>query len=1420
MRPSSPASLAAVASGLGLALASALPAQDALGAASQTFDQSIRPLLQQFCLKCHSTEKQKGDLDLEAFTSFDVVRRQPLVWQQVAAQLAEREMPPQTSRQPDEAQRALLLRWVQDTLGELARAHAGDPGPVVLRRLSNAEYTYTVRDLTGLAALDPVREFPTDGAAGEGFTNVGNALVMSPSLLAKYLDAGKGIAAHAVLLPEGIRFAPGTTRRDWTEAILADIKAFYRQFTVGDGGDVVDLQGIVFSTNEGGRLPLAKYLAATLELRDAAPGDAALAVVARRHGLSPKYLATLLAALQAPASSLLLGPIAAQWRACTPDLVPALAARIGEWQASLWKFSSVGHIGKLGGPTAWLEPVDPLVSSQELRLPVPPASAAGTSTLYLVASDGGDGNAHDFAVWHQPRFVAAGRPDLLLRDVRSVAAAAMARRARRFALAEAALAAAADAVGLPGLPDGAFDIEALATRHAIDRDSLQAWFSCLGVSSALGGAVAVDTFSTPLARPSAYEFVAGWGSPETPLLVANSSDQPVRIPGTLKAHGVAVHPSPTRKAAVGWRSPIAATMRVAATVQHAHPACGNGVLWSLELRRGAMRRQLAQGAARGGAVATPPPLEGLAVQRGDLISLLVAADGRDHSCDLTAVDLILSSDAPDAREWDLAKDCSADVVAANPHADRHGNAGVWHFYVEPDGGDSSSMLTVPDGSLLARWQATTDAAERAQVARDLRELLDRGTSATDDSPDGQLFRALASLRGPLVSFGAPPASAAAPVLSAADLHRFGAFGLDPAAFGRGHDGRTIDGADLGMTAPAVVEVRLPADLVAGTEFVTTGGLEADGGAAGSVQMQVLSQPPIPQSGPRGPLPSETHTTTANGLWTSNNQQLTHASPILVAEGSAARARLAAAFDEFRQLFPAALCYAKIVPVDEVVTLTQYHREDAHLVRLMLDGTQAARLDRLWDELHFVSQDALTQVDAFEQIWQFATQDADPSVFEPLRQPIAARAAAFRARLVAAEPKHVEAVVQFAQRAYRRPLTAGERHELPALHGRLRGEGVAHDAAILLLIARVLLAPAFLYHAEEPGPGAAAGPVSDWELASRLSYFLWSTAPDEPLLASAARGVLHEPDELIAQTRRMLRHPHVRRLATEFGCAWLHIHGFDELGEKSERHFPTFVGLRSAMYEESILFLTDLFQRGGSMLDLLDADHTFLNAALADHYGIPGVTGAEWRRVDGVKQLARGGILGQATILATQAGASRTSPILRGNWLSEVLLGEKLPRPPKDVPRLPEDEGQEGLTMRELTEKHTSDPRCAKCHARIDPLGFALEAFDAIGRHRQRDLGGRPIDTHVKAMDGTEFEGLAGLRQYLLTARRDAFVRQFCRKLLGYSLGRAVRLSDEPLLDELGARLGAHEHRLDVLVEAIVLSRQFREIRGRDAAHGD
>jgi hypothetical protein len=254
-----------------------------------------------------------------------------------------------------------------------------------------------------------------------------------------------------------------------------------------------------------------------------------------------------------------------------------------------------------------------------------------------------------------------------------------------------------------------------------------------------------------------------------------------------------------------------------------------------------------------------------------------------------------------------------------------------------------------------------------------------------------------------------------------------------------------------------------------------------------------------------------------------------------------------------------------------------------------------------------------------------------------------------------------------------------------------------------------------------------------------------------------------------------------------------------------------------MQEEVVRFLTDWLQRDGALDDLLAADHAFVDDALAAHYGLPaaGDHADRWRRVTGMRSLSRGGLLGCAAVLASQSGASRTSPILRGNWIAEVLLGDKLPKPPKTVPKLPEDETTEALTMRQLTERHRRDPDCARCHDRIDHFGLALEAFDAIGRRRAQDLGGRPIDAHVVAPDGAEFADLDGLRDYLLTRRRSSFELQFLRKLLGYALGRAVLLSDQPLLDEIRAAWHQHGFRIGFAIERILLSPQFRCARGSE-----
>ncbi|MFN0077438.1 MAG: DUF1592 domain-containing protein [Prosthecobacter sp.] len=1258
----------------------------------QVFEQSILPLLKESCLNCHSTAKQKGDLDLEKSD----IHKEPHIWENVLDQIAMGEMPPKKEKPlaPDEKKQ--LVGWVRETLDQIALASAGDPGPVVLRRLSNMEYTYTIRDLTGVASLDPAKEFPVDGAAGEGFTNASAALVMSPALLTKYLDAAKEIANHAVLTPRGIHFSAGNSSRDWTDETLAKIRAIYLRHTAIAEGTQTTLQGIKLDTGTGsGRLPLARYL-------DALQGRA------KSDGLSDKYLRILRDALTSTQPSVLLDPLRAKFRA-----KKLKATDIEPWQQVLWRFTSVGHIGKVNGPKAWQEPVTPLVSQHEMRVKL---TGEKDVTLYLTTRDAGDGAEHDAVIWENPRLVAAGRPDLPISDLPALVKHLEEQRRKIMASTETCLAAIA------------------AGKDDVDADLIAAWREYLGYGTTkLEPLLTKKLLSTP-----DYNFIKGWTGEQALSVLANSSGANVRTPGLMKAHSIATHPSPKLASVIAWRSPAAGTLRIRGDVADAHPECGNGVTWVLEVRRGNTSETLASGVTTGAKLLPMGPFENVRVMSGDVVALVIGPRDGNHVCDLTAINLTLHDGKT---TWDLAKDVSPNILAGNPH-------GAWHFLSQPATIDTAPDLPAP----MVEWRKTPTPALAAKV----RQHLER------DFP----------LNSPLL---------------------------------RAHLKNQTDPSiptDLKAKAPSVIEVKIPAVLAKGMEFVVTGKLSAD---EGSVQMQVLTTNPATL---KGIAAGKAESALTTGQWSDNNLRTQHSAPIIVNDNSAARRRFEAAFDDFRALFPIALCYTKIVPVDEVVTLTLFHREDDQLKRLMLDAAQIAEIDRLWDELRFVSESPLKQVDVFEQLYQFATQDAKPSAFEPMRQPIMKAADAFKKLLVDVEPQQVQAALDFATQAWRRPLSAAEQNELRALYQKLRQQELPHAAAVRILIARVLVAPAFLYRGEKAAPGPKAAPVNDTELATRLSYFLWSSAPDEELRALAVSGKLH--DSLVAQAQRMLKSDKIRRLATEFGCQWLHVRDVATLDEKSERHFPTFLGLRSDMQEEVERFFVDLFQNNRSVLTLLDADHTFVNDALATHYGIANLKSEirnpksdDWQRIDYLRSKGRGGILGFAATLSKQAGASRTSPILRGTWLSEVILGDKLPIPPKGVPVLPE-EAPAGLTERQLTERHTRDENCAGCHKRIDPFGYALEGFDAIGRARQ-------ADTKTILPDGTQVDGLTDLRTYLLTTRRDDFLRQFSRKLLGYALGRSVQLSDKPLIETMVKS----DHRIATLIDLIVRSPQFREVRGKD-----
>jgi len=1362
-----PASL--VAWGIALAVVSARAGEPAPTRPDDEFRQRIRPLVRKFCWECHSTEEQEGEVDLEKFATSAEVRRGRRTWHKVVEALDKGEMPPEDAPQPSAGERKTLRDWVGGVLDADARANAGDPGRVVLRRLSNVEYSNTLRDLTGVD-LRPAREFPVDGAAGEGFTNAGEALVMSPSLLTKYLDAGKEIAAHAVLLPEGFRFAPAATRPDWTDEIVGEIRRFYARFAAGDN------------------LPLESYLTATLDLRDARSAGKPLDIdaAAKGRGLSPKYLRTLwqFFAEAGPAGVAggrrgLIDDLRDRWQAAGPGGAGPLAAEIGRWQAIAWKTNSVGSNFK-----PWKEPVDPVVESVGLRLPLKPPPGAGEVVLYLAAGAAGDGTDGDLATWRQPRLEAPGLPSLPLRDVDKVARYAAARRRQVLDATPRYLAAVAE------LPAGGDEVAvaALAGRHGLDADALSAWLDVLGITP--GSANRIDGYLTRRLG-AAGAVPSGWGEDATPNFLANPTAKEARIPGLLKAHGVAVHPSPDRLVAVAWRSPVAARVRLAAKVIDADPACGNGVTWSLDLRSGGGSRRLAAGAIENSKGATIDPIDGLDVRPGDLVTLRIGPRDGLHACDLTEIDLDITIPGADGRRWGLAGDVADDVQAGNPHADRQGNPNVWHFFAEPVTPGAATGPAIPAGSLLARWRDAKPVEEKGRLADDLRRLLTADGPAA--GPDATLRRTLTAFGGPLL--GRITAAARANPAALPDVPVDGSppWGLDPARFGKQPDGTAIDAASLCVRAPSVLEVRLPAEFVAGQELVATGELEPGAGAGGSVQFLLTAD-----------RPRET-------------ARLLPGVPIVARKGSRGRERIDGGFDEFRGLFPGGACYSRVVPVDEVITIVLFHRDDEALCRLALDEAQRAELDRLWADLRFVSQDALKINQSFPLMIGFASQEGRADEFRPMQKQVAARAEAFQARLVAAEPAQLAELLKFAARAFRRPLADGEAQGLRAVYRDLREEGLAHDEAFRLVLARVLVSPAFLYRVEKPGAGSRA--VSDWELATRLSYFLWASTPDDELRRLAGEGRLRDPAVLDGQARRLLRDDRARGLATEFACQWLDIRDFDRLDEKSERHFPTFADVRGDLYEESIRVFEDLFRRDGSLLELIDSDHTFLNESLARFYGIPGVTGPAWRRVDGVRARGRGGVLGLGTTLAKQSGASRTSPILRGNWIVETLLGERLPRPPKGVPQLPDDEAAtDGLTVRQLVEKHENAAQCASCHHRIDPFGFALEGFDAIGRLRTKDLGDRPLDTRAKLKDGTTFEGIAGLRDYLLTQRKDQILRNFCRKLLGYALGRATQPSDGPLVEEMLGRLKGEGYRFSAALGAILQSKQFREHRGLGDDH--
>ena len=407
----------------------------------------------------------------------------------------------------------------------------------------------------------------------------------------------------------------------------------------------------------------------------------------------------------------------------------------------------------------------------------------------------------------------------------------------------------------------------------------------------------------------------------------------------------------------------------------------------------------------------------------------------------------------------------------------------------------------------------------------------------------------------------------------------------------------------------------------------------------------------------------------------------------------------------------------------------------------------------------------------------------------------------------------------ARRAYRRPATSEDVQTLLGFFKTARAGG-NFDAGIRAALERLLVSPDFLFRIEaEPNrvPGVAPGAsyrLSDVELASRVSFFLWSSIPDDELLGLAIAGKLQDPGVLDRQVRRMLADPRARAgLVGNFFGQWLQTRNVWLITPDANRKYPWFDdNLRTAFVRETELFLDDQLKADRGIVELLSANYTFLNEQLARHYGIPGVYGSHFRRVT-LTDENRWGLLGKASVLAVTSYPTRTSPTIRGKWLLENILAAPVPPPPPDVnTSLDEEQAAKATSVRQMLEQHRANPTCASCHSRMDPLGFSLENFDAVGQWRAAD-GEAPIDATGVLLDGTAVDGPASLRRALV-AQKEQFVRTVTGKLLTYALGREMEYSDAPAIRAIVRAAAAGDYRWSSAIVAIVNSPPFRMRRSR------